>query len=1360
MLYRYTALLFLVTCFPVGASGQYMEDHSQGDFLSLTIEDGLSHNTVYCILKDRSGYVWFGTNDGINRYNSYDITVFKAKVQKSEMLRGETVYDLFEDKEGKLWIAAGYGLYQYDPVTEALSKRRLFEKSSLRFSVNCIEAENDSLLWLGTSEGLVLYHLRKGLVESYEHAASNVHSISNSDVWALANDDKTLWVGTKNGLNHFDKNARKFTNYFHRENDPGTIAGNAIMVLTVDQNGGLWIGTEESGISYLARGSHQFKTYHTGNSNLSNNKIKDFCQTPEGDLWIATNGGGLNKMHHQKRSFTAFNQNPSNLRGLVSNSVYSVLEDREGILWVGTFASGICFNTSKNNEFKIIRHQPHDTNSVCESRIRSLFLDSKDDLWLGTWGGLSVYDGSNKSFKSYTSQKDDPSSLSFNTVTSVFEDRAGNMWVGTYSGGLNLLNADKQGFVHFKNNPGDINSLSNNSIYCIKEDSLHNIWIGTLSGLNKYNLSENKFKRFSKMNIRDIQVTRQGNLVLATVGGILFFNPLTETFEHFYCQELSAFPFSQVLLQNDDREVWFGSQGGGMGFLDLNTRKFTIFTEEDGLSSNFVSSIVPSGHDIFWISTFKGLSKFNRQTGLFENFGLADKLPCYQFQPKASVILPDGSIGFGGSKGLVVFHPDSISKGKENPTIVISSLKIDNKVVAVNGAGSPLRQSISNTRVLHLKYGQNDFAFDFAALNFNNPGNSQYAYILENYMNEWAYIGNTRSVGFTNLNHGEYNLRIKTVNDTSGENEKSLKIIIAPPFYATWWFKALVAILIAALFFCYKRYTFISIKQKNDLALQRLKLKSDEEFSQMRLRFFTYISHELRTPLTLISDPLHQLINTKRDAKDRRLLTLIDKSVSRLLRLIDQILDISKLEGDTLSLKVSQQDIVKRLEETVGAFYEFAVQKDITFKFQKEMKHLKGWIDEDKLEKIMYNLLSNAFKFTSEKGEVAILLSFADQGEDYVIIRVRDNGIGISEDKLPKIFEGFYQVRSGQMLNAEGAGIGLAYVKRLVALHHATISVESQEGIGSTFTIKIPVKKTYYKAEEIAEDNIREVALNTVILNNGDHKNQLSKKRHSKDTPRLLVVEDEPDIRAYIVDSLSQKFRIVEACNGKEGFDQAMKYMPDLILSDTLMPVMDGIELCRQIKENDKTGHIPFVFLSAWTSDNFKMRGLELGANDYIKKPFNIKIVESKITNIIEHGKRLSEMSKTKVSLIPENKNIDSFDNQFMRKAREVLEQHFDNPDFNAYTFRKEMSMSHSVLYRKLKQLTGKSSNEFIRSYRLKRSAQIIRQNSGLLIAEICIKSGFNDPKYFSQCFKREYKLTPSEYAMKYASDKQSLTLG
>lgn len=1341
-------------------SAQYIDDQSSADFVMLNTENGLSQNTVNTILKDKSGHLWFGTEGGLNRYNSHDIEIIDLNQSKPDGLRGKKVLDLYEDDQEMLWIGTDNGLRLYNPITETVTKHQLFEDFNSQIRVNCIEKENDSLTWLGTSEGLVLYSLKNGIIEHHRYDSSRSNSLSNSDVISLANDGTHLWVGTYNGLNHFNKESKKNSNYIYDKNDINTIAGKTIKALSIDKSGDLWIGTLQGGISLLAKNSKKFKTYNTKNSDLPHNEIFDIFQASEGHLWIATNGGGLSKLDEKKQSFVNFNHNPNHAQSIATNSVYSVYEDRDNILWVGTYAAGVCYNTSKNSTFKLINHQVHNSNSIIESGIRSVYLDSKDNLWFGTWGGVSMYNSKTKQYTSYSHQSNNAASLSFNTVTSIIEDFKGNMWFGTYSGGLNLLGKNKESFIHYKHNINDNNSISGDKIYCFAKDASNNLWIGTQKGLNLYNPIKDNFKRFGSLDIRDIKITKNNHLVLAIAGGISIFNPKTETFEDFYSDKLTSFPLSQIHLEEENERIWFCSQGGGMGYLDLNTQTFTFFTEADGLPSNFVSSIISTEANEFWISTYNGLVNFDKKTQTFKNSGYSHRLPSKHFQPRASVILSDSSIGFGGSKGLVVFHPDSISQRKKDPIIVLSSLKIDNKAVNVNETGSPLEKSVSRTDNIFLKANQNDFSIQFTALDFNNQGRNKYAYILENYMDEWANLGFTRSVGFTNLNHGDYVLKVKVLNGTSNGNEKALKISIAPPFYATWWFKVLVLALFILILYYYNKYTLISTKQKNENELQRLKLKSEEDFNQMRFRFFTYISHELRTPLTLISDPVSQLIKNKKDKDDHdfHFLKLINKNVFRLLRLVDQILDISKLEGDTLSLQVSNQNIVKCIEDTTSAFYEFAIQNEIIFKFISENEQMEGWIDEDKIEKMIYNLLSNAFKFTLKKGTISIHLNYSDDSQEQVTISVKDNGIGIPKDKLSKIFEGFYQVASAKSLNPDGAGIGLDYVNRLVKLHQGSINVESEFNIGSTFSITIPIKKEFYKPENIRNYVPKKEPLKPINLNKEDQSEiEISSKNHTKNTPRVLVVEDDFDIRSYIVKSLSEKFRVLEAPNGEEGLSKALKYIPNLILSDTMMPVMDGIEFCKQIKENEKTSHIPFLFLSAWSSDEFKLKGLSIGAIDYIKKPFSIQILESRITNIIDTGKKISENSKIKVAFIPENKSIDSTNDLFIRKAYEVLDKNFDNPEFTAKAFKYEMNMSHSGLYRKLTELTGKSSNEFIRDYRLKRATQIIKQNSGLLISEVCIMTGFNDPKYFSKCFKQTYNASPSEYAKKHENTDKSV---
>ncbi|MDO7172512.1 two-component regulator propeller domain-containing protein [Mariniflexile sp. AS56] len=1352
--------LFILALFYISISNaQFIEDQSEFNFNTITTAEGLSQNTVNTILKDKSGFLWFGTDDGLNRYDSYDIKIINIRDSNSKVSTGNKVFDLYEDNENILWIGTDDGLKSYNPVTEKVTKHNLFQNFSLPVKVNCIEKENKTQIWLGTSEGLVLYHKIKGVIEHYRYNSSMGNSLSNSEVLSLANYKNELWVGTNHGLNHFNKQNKQFVNYFHKTDNHNTLPGNTIRTLSVNKSGDLWIGTILGGVSYLPYSSEKFTNYNTKNSLLQHNEIYDIFQTNDNYIWVATNGGGLTKINQLNNTFTNYLYNSNHLKSIATNAIYSVYEDQDGILWAGTYGEGVSFNTSKKSAFKLITHQTHNPNSIIESRVRSIYLDSEEHLWFGTLGGISVYNPKNKTYNSYSHKYQDDNSLSFNTVTTILEDHEKRMWFGTYSGGLNLLERKNSFFTQYKHIYGSSSSISDDKIYALMEDNKKNLWVGTQKGLNLYDSKNNSFTTFGNLEVRDIKLAKNGNFIIATMGGISIFNPKTQMFSNFYSNTLISTPVSEVYINDKENKIWFCSQGKGIGYLVPSTKDFKFFTEKDGLSSNFVSSLIPQGN-IFWVSTFKGLVKFNKNTEKFENFTTIHKLPSNQFQPKASVILPDNTFGFGGSKGLVVFNPDSINKITKPINIVFSSLKIDNKIIDINKTGSPITESLNSTAQLNLKANQNDFTIEFAALDFNNQGNNKYAYILEGYMNTWANLGASRSVGFTNLNHGNYIFKVKLINSNNENIVKSLKINIAPPFYATWWFKVLMAILLITALYYYKKYTIISTKQKNENELQRQKLKNEEDFNQMRFRFFTYVSHELRTPLTLISDPVSQLINNKvdKDDHDYHLLKLINKNVFRLLRLVDQILDISKIEGNTLNLQVSKQNIVKCIEDTTTVFHEFAIQNNISFKFNKEQEVMMGWVDEDKIEKIIYNLLSNAFKFTLKKGNITISVNYYDDAKEKVVISVKDSGIGIPEDKLSKIFEGFYQVKSAKSLNPNGAGIGLDYVNRLTKLHKGTINVESQIDKGSIFSLTIPIKKGAYKSKNIRKYTSKREPLDPITIDKAEQseiKNQI--KSHNKSIPKLLIVEDDFDIRSYLVQSLSQKFRVIDAPNGKEGLVKAKKHIPDLILSDTMMPVMDGIEFCKEIKKDETTSHIPFLFLSAWSSDEFKINGLNIGAIDYIKKPFSYNILESKIKNIIETNKKISEKSKVKLDFNPENTNLDSIDDVFVHKAYEVLDKNFNDPDFTAHTFKKEMNMSHSVLYRKLTQLTGTSANEFIRNYRLKRAVQIIEQNSGLLISEICIMTGFNDPKYFSKCFKQAYNMSPTDFAKKFKDNNEKL---
>lgn len=1343
-------IALIVFCFLVRSSYAQYFPEINNTFQKLTIESGLSQNKINCILRDKTGYVWIGTGNGLSRFDGTNVLILEKRFGDQYNLRNMEIFDLHEDSDGSIWIAADKGLFKYNPELEEVKDFLLARGILSQLNVYSLATDRDSLLWLGTNDGLKLFDKEAGIiVKEYGNIPYEPYTLSNDAVLAVCCLNNDVWIGTANGLNKLGRNEESFKRYFYDLNNPNSIGSNVIRKIIADENGTIWIGTESGGLSMYDKERDCFVNYNTGNSGIPHNDIRDIFNLGDGKMWLGTNGGGLSLFDTENLSFSTQQHDPLNATSLTNNSVYVVYEDYDKILWLGFYAGGVNFDVAAINDFNTISHLPGNDFSLCENNVRSLSIDSKQNLWAGTFGGLSFYDSQKQVFKNFVNDPDDSFSLSFNTVTSILEDSKGRIWVGTYSGGVNQF--VKNRFIHHRHNKRNESTLSGDNVYVIKESPQGRIWVATASGLHYYSEENNGWNRVLVYNIRDFVFLDNGGICLATINGLIIYSPESGTFELFDDERLHG-SLVVSLYYESGSDIWFGTQGEGFGSFNVEEKKYNLYDTKDGLPSNFVASIEKSGEDQFWLSTYSGLSLFNAKTQEFVNYGLAEGVPFLEFYPRSSVCLPDSSLAFGGADGIVVFNPKKLMSSIRGSKLRFNSFKIDGNDVVI-GEASPLKKSIGSTREIELKYSQNDFSLGFNDINFKSRGLGQYAYKLENYMSEWNNIGNQTNIGFTNMDPGEYVLKVRKLGGDpirGYQDEIQMKIKIIPPFWMTWYFYCLVVAVIIGIMYLYKKYTLISINQQNEIRLQNLEYEKHEEFNRLRMNFFTYISHELRTPLSLIVDPLNHLLKNNRDNENYRYIRLIENNSERIMRLVNQILDFRKLESDAINLQVGCMNVKAEVYKIFASFEHIAQSEHINYTFNSMLEdEFEGWIDSDKLEKIMYNLISNALKFTRENGEVIIGLNRNETG-DTVQISISDSGFGIKPEKLQRIFEYFYSDETEARSYKAGVGIGLNYVKRLVDLHHGTITVESEMEKGSVFTITLPVRKEEYSRDEI-RDTITNVSLpvskkisspkplpeNTILL------------KHSENVPLILVVEDESELRNYIASQLSSKFRVLQAINGKDALEKMRQDIPDLILSDNVMPVMDGIEFCNSLKSNNSYHHIPFLFLSAWNSDDFKMRGLKEGAEDYLSKPFNYEILEAKICNIIQKRRLLLEVAGQIVKVNPSKIKIETTDEKFILKAQDVIEKNIDNPDFTTKNFEDELNMSHSVVYRKLKTLTGLSANEFIREFKIRRAAQFIEQDNNLTVLDVSLMVGFNDQKYFSRCFKKVIGVSPSEYSLR-----------
>ncbi|UCF64395.1 MAG: response regulator [bacterium] len=928
------------------------------------------------------------------------------------------------------------------------------------------------------------------------------------------------------------------------------------------------------------------------------------------------------------------------------------------------------------------------------------------------------------------------------SVFVVLQDSRGFMWFGTTDG---LIRYDGNKFRVFKHNPDDETSISNNFVITLHEDKSGMLWIGTEGGgLNKYDKATDRFTRY-------IHKSNEPNS--------LSNNTVT------------------TILEDESGSLWLGTYGGGLNKFDPNSQQFLRFIDQQDLLNNVIFDIVQDNNHNLWLNTGKGLSKFNTKTKIFRDYSETDKRQDYEFQEKAN--LERGKKGKISQKTnkFISFPPDSINDNIRIPSVVITDFQLFNKSVPVgldtSTGRSILHKTITETDEIELTYKDYIITFEFAALDFQFPEKNKFAYMLEGFDRGWTYTdASRRSATYTNLDPGEYTFWVKGSNSDGIWNETgtSLKIIVTPPWWETWQIYLLYLIVVLSVLYGLRRYELNREMWKNQSKLDEVKLKERAEIDQMKSRFFANISHEFRTPLTLILGPLEKIKANISSREIQKQMILIQKNASRLLILVNQLLDLSKLDAGKLTLNASPGNIVLFVKGIVMFFKSLADQKDISLKVVTSNSDIQIYFDRDKMAKILNNLLSNALKFTSEGGKITVHITHAER--NFVEIKIRDTGIGILKDELPRLFNRFYQVDSIKAKEHKGTGIGLALSKELVELHQGSISVRSQKedpdhvGTGWTeFTIKLPGGKDHLKAEEI--DPKQAVKEDMASAEEEDftpwpefsilESNELSEINDAEpgelglnveeDKTLILVVEDHTDLRQYIKDSLGNNFIIKEAPNGEQGVREARRLIPDIIISDIMMPKMDGNELTRILKQDEKTSHIPIILLTAKFEHESKLESLEIGADDYITKPFDHKELQLKMKNLIDMRKKFQK-KYGRGDYIPrkEPRGLNNLEEKFMARVIEIIENHISEEDFNIEQFAEEMYMSRMQLHRKLRALTGKSASLYVRSFRLLRSRKMIEDGMGN-ISEIAYSVGFSSPAYFTRCFKKEFGVPPSEFS-------------
>ena len=1355
-------------------------------FSRININNGLSNNQINCILKDNMGFMWFGTMSGLNRFDGYSFKIFRHDLRDTASISDNFIWDLFEDHLGRLWVGTRSGFNIYDPRSETFIRDPSTILRSLNIqdeSLSDIFRDNHGKYWFISSEtGLYKYDFRTNTTVNINHNANDSTTIETDYIADICEGpSNNLWIVHHNGI--LEKMDYKNHRIIYRNNFLYSKYGGEYLEydLFVDADEDLWIYVSNyaRGIFYFNSSRQSFQHFQEGSSgtSLNTNIVRGIAQDKNGLIWIGTDHGGINLLDKKTFTIKYLTHNNEDEKSLSQNSITSLFKDDLGIMWIGTFKKGINYYNEDIFKFRLFKHQASDPFSLSFDDVNCFVEDAKGNLWIGTnGGGLLFYDRNNNRFTQHLHDPENKNSISNDIIVSLCIDHLQNLWIGTYYGGLNCFDGNR--FKHYRYNPSDPQSLSDDRVWEIFEDSRKNLWIGTLGGgLDRFDLRNDLFihHRSDQVNsihsdfISSIIEDKNGNLWIGSAYGIDFLDRQTGNFTHYINDADNPMSISNnniiIIIEDIRGLIWVGTREG-LNLFNRKDKTFRVFRMEDGLPDNTILTILEDNNGNLWISTPNGLSNLlisknlhnNEYIFSFKNYDETDGLQGKEFNENAAYKTSQGELIFGGPNGFNIFHPDDIKENTVVPELVLTDFQIFNKSIGVNEKANGrvvLKQSITLTREIVLKYRENVFSIEFAALSYSHPGKNSYAYILEGFNTGWLTTdGSQRKATFTNLDPGEYVFKVKASNNDGYWNDEgiSLRIKILPPFWKTPVAFVIYAALIIGILLFSRKLILERERMNHRIQQERQEAKHMHELDMMKIKFFTNVSHELRTPLSLIASPLDKMMKSTENSEQKRQFLLISRNVRRLLNLVNQLLDFRKMEVEEFTYNPVEGDIISYIKDTAESFTDLAEKKKINFSIQSVVDKLEMLFDQDKLEKIMFNLLSNAFKFTPEHGSISVNMNLVNSSNEHrnnsklLNIIVSDTGIGIPEDKHNKIFDRFFQNFVPGSASNKGSGIGLALTKEFVKLHGGTISLKGEPDKGTSFSVLLPVKNADDFIKDQLSANIElpddKIAEQTHITSQQDNTNIDRKK------PLVLLVEDNHDFRFYLKDNLKQNYNIIEAASGKEGWEKTIDAVPDLIVSDILMSEMDGIELCRKVKSDQRTSHIPVILLTAHAGDKEKIEGYKTGADDYITKPFNFEILQSRIRNLITIRESMRKYYLKHIRINPKEISITSLDEKLIQKALEIVENNISNPDFSVKELSNELGMSRVHLYKKLSSLTGKTPIEFIRIIRLKRAARLL-EKSQLTVSEIAYEVGFNNPKYFTKYFKAEFNILPSRYAGK-----------
>lgn len=1349
-------------------------------FETYSIEDGLSNSCVYDIFKDSKGFLWASTDNGLNRFDGYNFKVFNTIKGDSTSLSYHKIRKIVEDKYGHLWVATHEGLNVFNRESESFIQF-LFdpENSNSISNSHVIDLLYDSKgnLWVQTltkldrisEKELSKADLTKVKFEHYNPVTDVSKSYTPGIIQAIFEDSrKDIWVATNDGfLNRFDWERNSFS--WNRINIVRSFEEIEVLKIIEDYDNNFWLLTRSSGIIKWIKKADKWVNIQSGDNfqpKINSNNITDLFVNNDNKIWIATDGGGINIYDPKTNKTSYITYEISNSHSLPTNAILRIVGDKSGIVWIGTFNGGISkFVMNKSN----FGHYTagFGTNNLSGKNVTSFSADKQGLIWIGTDGsGLNVLNREKGTIKYFKSESGTQSGQGSNIILSVFCDEADFVWLGTWQSGLVRFNKYTHAYTYYKHNPFDSNSIASNNVFKVFIDSKNNFWVGTLqNGLDLFDRKTNRFIHFKHNAVDSFSISNDiifsiyedskqrlwiGNNLgvdMIDLNQVNFEadNPQVR-FKHYKNPDnLNAVVNS--IIEDHNGKLWFGNERTGINILNPETGKYEFLNISNGLNSNTINGILEDNNFNIWIATNKGLSKFNPSDSTFKNYEVDDGIQAMEFN-RACFKSDDGQLFFGGINGFNAFFPEQIGVNTSIPATVITDFRMFNKSLKVGDTVNGkviLEKSITETHEIRLSYRDNFFTIVFASLDFTSPHKNQFSYKMEGIDKNWNDVGNKNEATYTNLGPGTYVFKVKSSNNDNIWNTKgaTLNIIITPPFWQTGWMYAIYLIAIAGLFFLSYYIIINNEKLKNQVKLERLELQKTKEINKLKLNFFTNISHELRTPLTLMLGPLETIIHRGTgDNLIEKYLTMVYRNARQLKRLINQLLDFRMIEEGAMLVEPRYDDIIKFIRSTVSSFDFMASQRKIDYTFNCSTESFEAWFDMDKLEKILLNLISNAFKYTPDNKSITINVSIKDEQSKHVLcFEVIDTGMGIPGASIDKIFSVFYREKDQKSFVSESTGLGLSLTKSLVEVLGGKILVKSEIDKGSTFSVQIPLDE---KQVEITGKKIEPRPI--VSEDDPDPKNIITRDEIINiNDINVLIVEDNIDVVQFLENELKSQYMVHKAFNGKEGFEKAIQIIPEIIISDVMMPEMDGKELCRKLKLDLRTSHIPIILLTAKQSDEYRIEGYGVGADEYLSKPFNPMVLKARISNLLDNRARLRELfskeNNFEVSLITNNQT----DTEFLKQVIQVIENNIGNYEFDINIFANELNLGRSIFFKKIKALTNETPHMLVSAYRMKKAAEYLTLTNKS-ISEIAYEVGFTEPSNFTRTFTKYFNMSPSKY--------------